>query len=61
MAFKYALEGFLTPEMEHWACKVEEMQMPKRPEGSMLTHLDTALFATTLENFFVAWFMLKLY
>jgi len=61
MAFKYAMEGFMTPHLEHWACKVEEIRMPKRDNTNIVTNLDTVLFMSTLENLMVAWYMLKIY
>lgn len=61
MAFKYAQEGFLTPELEAWAHKVAEMRMPKRAGTDIVTNLDSVFFISTLENFLVAWYMLKIY
>ena len=61
MGCKMAKQGFFTPTLEQWACKVEEMKLPKRSEGNFLTKLDSVLFISTLENFMVAWFILKIF
>lgn len=60
-AVTLAKEGFLTPSLEEWACKVEEMKMPKRDPNNIFTQLDSVLFVSTVENFAVVWAMFKFY
>ena len=60
MAYGLAKEGFLTPRLEEMACKVEEMQLPKRT-NPMWTKLDSILFISTFESFLASWFVLKIY
>ena len=61
IAFELAKEGFLTPSLESWACKVEGIRMPKRESSNILTAMDSVLFVATVENFFVVWAMFKFY
>lgn len=60
MALTLAKEGFFTPTLEEMACKVQEMQLPRRDEASLITNLDSIFFISTFENLLVAWFMIKI-